>query len=158
MNRRIKEAEEILFKDHGRAPKLEELASSLDLTTDQLAALLRGRESMTYVSIDRDRRATDPNPSPPSLDEVLPPSREDMPLDTRLRIAVAIEELAEIQRQIIDGLFYRGKSQSEVGQELGISQRQVSRIKNRALSDLRDTLRRTADPAGGETGEDDGVE
>ncbi|MDD5219392.1 MAG: sigma-70 family RNA polymerase sigma factor, partial [Candidatus Bipolaricaulis sp.] len=80
MNRRIKEAEEALFKEHGRAPTLAELAGSLDLTTDQLAALLRGRESMTYVSIDRDRRSTDPNPSPPSLDEVLPPLREDMPL------------------------------------------------------------------------------
>jgi len=158
MNRRIKEAEESLFKEHGRAPTLDELAASLELTSAQLAALLRGRESMTYVSIDQERRSTDPNPSPPSLDEVLPPAHEDMPLDTRLRIAVAIEQLAEIQQQIIEGLFYRGKSQLEVGKELGISQRQVSRIKERALSDLRDSLRRTGDPAGEETGEDDDVE
>ncbi|MEN6369482.1 MAG: sigma-70 family RNA polymerase sigma factor [Thermotogota bacterium] len=158
MNRQIKEAEESLFKERGRAPTLAELAASLELTSDQLAALLRGRESMTYVSIDRERRSSDPNPSPPSLDEVLPPSGEEMPLDTRLRIVVAIEQLAEIQQQILQGLFYRGKSQFEVGKELGISQRQVSRIKERALSDLRDTLCRPADPADEETGEARDVE
>lgn len=158
MNRRIKEAEESLFKERGRAPTLAELATSLELTPDQLAALLRGRESMTYVSIDRERRSSDPNPSPPSLDEVLPPSGAEMPLDTRLRIVVAIEQLAAIQQQILQGLFYQGKSQSEVGEELGISQRQVSRIKERALSDLRDTLRWPLGPADGETGEERDVE
>ncbi|MCX6094443.1 MAG: sigma-70 family RNA polymerase sigma factor [Candidatus Bipolaricaulota bacterium] len=158
MNRRIKEAEESLFKERGRAPTLAELATSLELTPDQLAALLRGRQSMTYVSIDRERRSSDPNPSPPSLDEVLPLSGEEMPLDTRLRIVVAIEQLAEIQQQILEGLFYRGKSQFEVGKELGISQRQVSRIKERALSDLRGTLRRSPSPADAETGEAHDVE
>jgi RNA polymerase sigma-B factor len=158
MNRRIKEAEESFFKEWGRAPTLAELAASLDLTGDQLAALLRGRQSMTYVSIDQERRSTDPNPSPPSLEEILPPAHEDMPLDTRLRIGIAIEQLAEIQQQILEGLFYRGKSQFEVGKELGISQRQVSRIKERALSDLRDTLRGSVGATAEGTGEGQDVE
>ena len=139
MNRRIKLAEENFFQEHGQPPTLRELGQALELNEAQLAALLRGRDAMTYVSIDKERRTSDPNPSPPSLEEILPESQA-LPLDTRLRIVAAIEQLAAMQQHIVQGLFYQGKSQSEVGEELGISQRQVSRIKDRALDELRNTL------------------
>ncbi|MEW5826732.1 MAG: sigma-70 family RNA polymerase sigma factor [Candidatus Bipolaricaulota bacterium] len=141
MNRRIKEAEEAFFQDAGHPPTLEELARSLDLTPEQLAAVLRGRDAMTYVSIDRERRASDPNPTPPTLEEVLHDRAGDgMPHDLRLRIAAAIERLATLQQEVVHGLFYHGKSQSELGEDLGISQRQVSRIKEKALDELREAL------------------
>jgi RNA polymerase sigma-B factor len=139
MNRRIKQAEEAFFQEHGQPPSLRELGAALDLTEVQLAALLRGRDAMTYVSIDQERRSNDPNPAPPTIEEIMPESVA-FPLDTRMRIVAAIEQLAQMQRLIVQGLFYHGKSQSEVGQELGISQRQVSRIKDRALDELRDAL------------------
>ena len=62
-----------------------------------------------------------------------------------MRILVAIEQLTEIQQLVIGGLFYEGKSQSEVGKELGMSQRQVSRLKDRILDEMRDSLDRGAD-------------
>jgi len=139
MNRRVKEAEEIFFQQHGRPPLLSELAASVDLTEAQLTALLRGRESMTYVSIDQDRRSSDPNPAPPQTEHLLVES-DALPFDARMKILLAIEELTEIQRTVIRGLFYQGMSQSEVGEELGISQRQVSRVKQRVLDDLRGSL------------------
>lgn len=139
MNRRIKQAEEAHFQAHGQPPSLRELGTALELTDVQLAALLRGRDAMTYISIDQERRSSDPNPAPPTMEESMPES-PGFPLDTRMRIATAIDELAQMQRLIVQGLFYQGKSQSEVGQELGISQRQVSRIKDRALDELRDAL------------------
>ncbi len=139
MNRRIKQAEEEHFQAHGQPPSLRELGAALELTEVQLAALLRGRDAMTYVSIDQERRSSDPNPALPTMEEIMP-ELPGFPLDTRMRIAAAIEELAQMQQLIVQGLFYQGKSQSEVGQELGISQRQVSRIKDRALDELRDAL------------------
>jgi len=139
MNRRIKQVEEAYFQEHGQPPTLRELGAALDLTEAQIAALLRGRDAMTYVSIDRDRRSNDPNPTLPTLEEVMPESSE-FSLDTRLRIVAAIDRLAEMQQLIVQGLFYHGKSQFEVGEELGISQRQVSRIKDRALEELREAL------------------
>jgi len=57
-----------------------------------------------------------------------------------MRIVAAIDQLAQMQQLIVQGLFYHGKSQSEVGQELGISQRQVSRLKDRAIDELREAL------------------
>ena len=139
MNRRIKQAEEAHFQEHGRPPSLHELSEALDLTDQQLAALLRGRDAMTYVSIDQERRSSDPNPAPPTLEEVMPESQA-FPLETRMRIVAAIDQLAQMQQLIVQGLFYHGKSQSEVGQELGISQRQVSRLKDRAIDELREAL------------------
>jgi len=141
MNRRVKETEEAFFQREGRPPTLVELASHLGLTQDQLTALLRGRETMTYVSIDQQRRSSDPNPAPPSVERLMATS-EDLPFDVRIRVLVAIEQLTEIQQQVIGGLFYEGKSQSEVGRELGMSQRQVSRLKDRILGEMRDNLER----------------
>jgi RNA polymerase sigma-B factor len=139
MNRRVKEVEEAFFQQEGRPPTLSELASRLRLSEEQVTTLLRGRETMTYVSIDQQRRTTDPNPAPPTVERLMP-MMEDLPFDVRIRVLIAIEELTEIQQQIIAGLFYEGKSQSEVGKELGMSQRQVSRLKDRILEEMKDSL------------------
>jgi len=140
MNRRLKEAEEALFQKTGRPPTLAELAAALDLREDQITALLRGRESMTYVSIDQDRRSQDPNPAPPTTEHLRVDTPGNLTFDFRMRILTAIEQLSAIQQQVVEGLFYQGKSQSEIGNELGISQRQVSRMKGRILNELRDTF------------------
>ena len=144
MNRRVKEVEEAFFQQEGRPPTMAELASRLDLTEEQLTTLLRGRETMTYVSIDQQRRSSDPNPAPPTVEHLMA-RRDDLPFDVRMRILVAIEQLTEIQRLVIEGLFYEGKSQSEVGKELGMSQRQVSRLKDRILDEMKDSLERGPD-------------
>lgn len=138
MNRRIKEAEERIFQQQGRPPTLTELAAKVDLRKEQVRMLLRSRESMTYVSIDQDRRSGDPNPAPPTTERLIAKS-EGFPFDIRMRVLAAIEQLSDIQQSVIQGLFYQGKSQSEVGKELGISQRQVSRMKERILSEMRET-------------------
>ena len=137
MNRRIKEAEEHIFQQQGRPPTLTELAAMVDLRDDQVRMLLRSRESMTYISIDQDRRSGDPNPSPPTTERLLGKS-EGLSFDIRMRILAAIEQLSDIQQSVIQGLFYQGKSQSEVGKELGISQRQVSRMKDTILTEMRE--------------------
>jgi RNA polymerase sigma-B factor len=144
MNRRVKEAEEAFFQQKGRPPALSELASSLDLSNEQLTALLRGRKTMTYVSIDQQRRTSDPSPAPPAIEHLVTKS-DDLPFDVRMRILITIEQLTELQRQVIEGLFYQGKSQSEIGKELGVSQRQISRLKERILSEMKDRLGPTPD-------------
>jgi RNA polymerase sigma factor (sigma-70 family) len=139
VNRRVKEEEEAFFQEAGRPPSITELAERLDLSEAQLVELLRGRETMTYVSIDEEKRSEDPHPDPPDFTH-LASSREGLSFDLRMRILVAIEQLAEIERQVIQGLFYQGKSQAEVGRELGMSQRQVSRMKEATLEEVKRRL------------------
>ncbi len=139
MNRRINQAEEAFFQEEGRPPTLVELADRLNIAEEQLIAILRGREAMTYVSIDQARRRADPSPNPLTLDEILtkPTGLSD---DVRMQLLIVIEQLTEIQQRVIRGLFYQGKSQSEVGEDLGLSQRQVSRMKERILQEMKEGL------------------
>jgi len=139
MNRRINQAEEAFFQEEGRPPTLAELADRLNIAEEQLIAILRGREAMTYVSIDQARRRADPSPNPLTLDEILtkPTGLSD---DVRMQLLIVIEQLTEIQQRVIRGLFYQGKSQSEVGEDLGLSQRQVSRMKERILQEMKEGL------------------
>jgi len=144
MSHRVKQAEDAFFQEEGRPPTLAELADRVDVSEAQLIELLRGRNAMTYVSIDADRRRTDPSPGPPML-ESLAPEASPHGAEVNLRIAAVIEQLETIQRQVIQGLFYQGKTQTQVGEELGMSQRQVSRMKDQALRAVRGRLFPEAD-------------
>lgn len=52
----------------------------------------------------------------------------------------AIKKLSQRERKIINMRFYAGKTQSEIAQEIGISQAQVSRLEKGALEQMRKQL------------------
>ncbi len=136
MGQKLKETEEAFFQEKGRPPGISELALRMNLTEEQVTEVLRGRDAIFYVSIDAQRRKEDPRPPVPGIESMYgQPS--DPSSDIQVRIAVAIEKLEEIQQQVLRGLFYQGKTQAEVGKELNISQRQVSRMKKEALKNLK---------------------
>jgi RNA polymerase sigma-B factor len=62
--------------------------------------------------------------------------------DDRLALASAFEALDERERQIVYLRFVRDKSRSQVAQELGISERHLSRQTQAALAKLREQLER----------------
>lgn len=59
-----------------------------------------------------------------------------LPIEDRIALEQAMEKLSALQRKVIDALFYRGLTQEQTAAELGINQRRVSRIKEKALSAL----------------------
>ncbi|HEY5595900.1 MAG TPA: sigma factor-like helix-turn-helix DNA-binding protein, partial [Candidatus Bipolaricaulota bacterium] len=61
-------------------------------------------------------------------------------LEYRIKIASAIEKLSELQQKVVQDLFYTGKSQAQIGAEIGVSQRQISRIKKGVLDSLKREL------------------
>ena len=52
----------------------------------------------------------------------------------------AIRRLGERERNIIEMRFFKGKTQMEVAEEIGISQAQVSRLEKNALKSMKNYL------------------
>ncbi|MFO8034225.1 MAG: sigma-70 family RNA polymerase sigma factor [Candidatus Bipolaricaulota bacterium] len=139
VSQRVRECQDQLYQEKGRPPTLEEIAKALEVGTDTVAEALKSRDAMTYVSLDAERRATDPSPSL-DLQRLLAADSAQLPLEVRLRIAAAVERLSDLQRKIIDGLFYQGRTQADVGEEVGLPQRQVARMKERVLKEMSEQL------------------
>jgi len=136
MGQQLKDVEEGFFQENGRPPRMGEIAERMGLAEKQVIELLRGRRAMSYVSIDEDRRDQDPHPPAPDVASMYGQGMKP-PSDIHMRIAVTIEKLEQMQQQVIKGLFYQGKTQAEIGKELNISQRQVSRMKEEALREVK---------------------
>ena len=61
-------------------------------------------------------------------------------LQDDIAVTEAMKKLNDRERSIINMRFYRGKTQMEIADEIGISQAQVSRIEKSALERIRKDL------------------
>ncbi|MFW6190425.1 MAG: sigma-70 family RNA polymerase sigma factor [Candidatus Bipolaricaulota bacterium] len=148
LNKKVEDAEQRIYQETGEFPTIEELSEELNIEEDGIREVLKGRDSMTYVSIDRERRESDPRPEYIDYEKIRSKHEEDLPLEFKVRIADAIEKLTDVQQQVVKGLFYEARTQEEVGEDIGTSQRQVSRIKSRVLDELEDQLKENGDNRG----------
>jgi RNA polymerase sigma-B factor len=122
-----------------RAPTVDELASHMNVDReDVILALDVGHayrvESVDYPSADR---------SGSGLQErVLTVSDKALEgLADRVDLRQLLIALPEVQRSILVMSFFEGKTQSEIGACLGVSQVHVSRLMRAALADLRECVR-----------------
>jgi len=67
--------------------------------------------------------------------------------DDRIVVEQAIEQLPERQQRILELRFNDDMTQSEIADEIGISQMHVSRLLNRALASLRESIEIDTDSA-----------
>ena len=75
-----------------------------------------------------------------TLIETLPADdKQDEMLD-KLLLKSAIDELEERERKIIVLRYFRDMTQSEVAEQIGVSQVQVSRIESRIIKEFRQKL------------------
>ena len=58
----------------------------------------------------------------------------------RMLLSQLLEELGKEERQLIYLRYFSNKTQTEIGQELGISQVQVSRMEKKILKRMRDMV------------------
>lgn len=140
----LHKATEALTSELGRAPTLTELADRLGCERAEALEALDAAGAYHAASLDHQVGSDDDDVS---LGELL---GEDDPgfeltLDREvLRLLVA--RLGERDKKILLLRFFRGLTQSEIGEELGVSQMQVSRLLTRIL----DRLRADFEPAAGE--------
>jgi RNA polymerase sigma-B factor len=63
-----------------------------------------------------------------------------LPIEDKLILFKAIKKLSDIQQKVIYMLFYHDMTQQQVAEKLGMSQKQVSRVKGRSVQMLKADL------------------
>jgi RNA polymerase sigma-B factor len=133
---RLKPARSELHQELGREPTAAELAERLGVDSEDILEALESTAAYSSVSFDTPR---DDNGGQ-LLDTLGHDDRELATVIARESLRPALEALEPRQRQVIVMRFYGGRTQAQIGDALGISQVQVSRILTRTLTQLRAQL------------------
>lgn len=67
-----------------------------------------------------------------------------LPLEDRITLYQAMRKLSSLQQKVIGMLFFEDRTQQQVADELDLTQKQVSRIKQRSLETLQEELKATS--------------
>ena len=127
-----------LTADLGRTPTPAEIAAHLGVEVEAILEAMEAGGALSPLSLDagfeseEGARRLAPSIGVPDGDLELVPERAE--------IAGALERLPGRERVVLRLRFFEGQTQREVGERLGTSQMQISRIEQRALARLRTLL------------------
>lgn len=128
-----------LGQELGRSPTPAEIATYANLTEEQVLEGLEIAQAYNFASLDAPIDSEDGG-STSFADQL---GSEDEALDNleyRASLAPEMDKLPERERRILYLRFFKGMTQSEIADRLGISQMHVSRLLNRTLMKLREAL------------------
>jgi RNA polymerase sigma-B factor len=129
----------------GRSPTIAELAARLETTEDEVLAGLESSNAYSTLSLD----APDGNQdSAATVIESIGEYDEALAtVEDREAVKPLLDALDPRSKRILWLRFFRGMTQSQIAEDVGISQMHVSRLLSRTLAELR---RQLAEPAGPE--------
>lgn len=140
-NKKIDKYTEKFRRENHRFPSLNEIADYFNITEKGLGEILKGRESVQVVSIDSRMRQEQQN-HVPILEQVKAKEYRSfqLPIEDIIQLKSALNALKKIQKDVIYYLFVKDLTQTSTAKKLGLTQRQVSRVKQSALEELRKNL------------------
>jgi RNA polymerase sigma-B factor len=122
-------------REHPDAPDAE-IAEHLGLSREELHEVEQAKHAYSPHSIDA--RVGEAGASIADVVGAPDPGYQDA--DTRDEVEKALAMLGPRDREVVRLSFFDEKLQREIGDTIGVSQMQVSRILNRALANMRDHL------------------
>ncbi|WP_237111495.1 sigma-70 family RNA polymerase sigma factor [Nocardioides sp. WS12] len=133
----VAHARALLQQSLGREPTLEEVADDIGADLDQVIEAAAADGCFTPTSLDRPVTQL----SDLTIGDLLPASSSGFDAaEARVLLGPAIRHLPPRDRRILRLRFFEGRTQQEIGDELGVTQMQVSRLLTRILRDLRRAL------------------
>ena len=125
-----------LGHDLGRAPTIAEIAKAADISEEEVLEGLEIAQAYNFTSLDAPIDTGDGGST--SFADQLGEDDEHLEnLEYRASLAPEMAKLPERDRTIVYLRFFKGMTQSEIAERLGISQMHVSRLLNRTLTTLR---------------------
>jgi len=134
---KVQEAQERLTTRTGRPPTVNELAQYLELEVEEVLEALETAAAHHSASLDAPREDRD-DESGSLVDVFGEEDRRYELIEETTTIAVAARELTPRERRVLALRFACDMTQTQIAQEIGVSQMQVSRILRRALTQLRE--------------------
>ncbi|MBZ5737355.1 sigma-70 family RNA polymerase sigma factor [Nocardioides mangrovi] len=142
---RILGAEGELAQQLGRSPRPSDLARHLEVDLEHVLDALGATGCFSPASLDLPSSEGDE-----ALGDRL--GSLDPAYDTaeaRVTLAAVLRGLTPRERRILELRFFGGRTQAEIGADIGVTQMQVSRLLNRILGRLRSQLVANADASSG---------
>jgi len=137
LNQAAAKAQEELGSQLGRPPTIAEVAKRIGASEEETLEAIEMGNAYDTVSLDS-KVLHDSDSAPLSLAEFVGAEDESLQnLQSYGDLDQALESLEPRERAIIIHRFFRDLSQAEVAKQLNISQMHVSRLQNRALSQLK---------------------
>lgn len=133
----LRPAREALHQELGREPTAAELADAMGVDQDEILQALESARAYASLSLETPRDISGQGSLADTLGE---DDRDIAMMLTRESLRPALDALDPRERQIIVMRFFGHRTQSQIGEALGISQVQVSRLLTKTLEQLRREL------------------
>lgn len=130
-------AKERLINQNAKEPTVEEIARELEVTPEEVSAALDA--IMDPVSL-YEPVYHDGGDAIFVMDQVKDDKNIDDSWLEEISVKEAMNHLSPRERSILEMRFFRGRTQMEIANEIGISQAQVSRLEKNALGHMKKYL------------------
>ncbi|WP_413758923.1 RNA polymerase sigma factor SigF [Streptomyces sp. MMBL 11-3] len=122
---------------HGRSPTVHELAEKLAISEEEVLEGLESANAYSTLSLD----VPDTDDESPAVADTLGSEDEALEgVEYRESLKPLLEDLPPREKRILLLRFFANMTQSQIAQEVGISQMHVSRLLARTLAQLREKL------------------
>lgn len=124
-----------LTQELGRSPTVREIARRLDATTEEIVEAMDAARAFSAASLDEPLRDTGTT----AADTLRDPDGSIELTEQWASVAPAVRGLPERERHVLFLRFFKGLTQTEIANEIGVSQMHVSRILSQTLATLRES-------------------
>ncbi|HBV50753.1 MAG: RNA polymerase sporulation sigma factor SigG [Clostridiales bacterium] len=125
---------ERLFNENNREPSVSEIAKELDVECEELVMAIDSIQDTVSMFEPIFQDGTD---TVCVMDQIRDEQNTDSAWEQTITINEAMKKLSDREQMIINLRFFEGRTQTEIADEIGISQAQISRLEKNALKHLR---------------------
>ncbi|WP_409296565.1 RNA polymerase sigma factor SigB [Peribacillus sp. SCS-26] len=137
---KIKVTVEELTTELHRSPKIDEIASYLEVSEEEVLEAMEMGKSYQALSIDHSIEADSDGGTVTLLDIFGNVDEGFEKVNQRLVLERVLHVLTDREKKIIQYTYLENLSQKEAGEQLGISQMHVSRLQRRAIKKLQEAI------------------
>ena len=140
LNIQLSRVIEELTVQNGRSPTIPELAKAASVTDEEVLEALESGRAYSSLSLSAGSGGNDDDGELDPLESLGTEEHQYEVSEDRAVLEPGFRVLDERERKILHLRFFEGLTQSQIAQQVGISQMHVSRLIRRSLEKIRDEI------------------